>query len=450
MGFEALFLGKETHIFGAPFYAGWNLENLIWHLDKNKKEEILKRRGKSLTIEEVFYGAYCLYSKYFNPFSKEKSNLVDTVETIAKYREIYLKNSGDLYFFGFSFWKRKNSLNFFKTFKKGDVFFCKNLDDALTKGLKSSSKIFIWGKKEFEEVEEFAKEKSIEIFRVEDGFVRSVTLGSDLTKAYSLVVDSRGIYFDPNSSSDLEEILNTHKFDKKTLKRAEKIRDYLIENRISKYNIHRDKKLNFNTSKKIVLVVGQVEDDASIIYGGEKMSNLELLKRVYEKRKDEFIIYKPHPDVEAGNRKGKIDKKIALKYANEVISDISLPSLLDACDELHTITSLSGFEALIRGKKVYTYGLPFYASWGLTIDEKSCKRRTRKLSILELIAGSYILYPRYIDPESGKLCEIEVTLKNIELMKRKYNSSRLYRFAINIRNFISRKSQLILKVILGE
>jgi capsular polysaccharide export protein len=353
-----------------------------------------------------------------------------------------------LYFFGFTFWKRKNIKKFFDN--EGKIYFCWDLNDALQKGLNKNSKIFIWGKKPFEDVEKFAKNNGINIFRVEDGFIRSVTLGSDLTKAYSIVVDSRGIYFDPTVESDLEWIYNNYEFSDVELLRAEKIKHFLIEKKISKYNALKDKTLSINTDKKIILVPGQVEDDASIIYGGEGMSNLELLKKVKEKRGDEYIIYKPHPDVLAGNRKGHIPKNEALKYADMVIEDVSLPSLLDICDEVHTITSLSGFEGLIRDKKVYTYGMPFYAGWGLTIDEKRCERRKRKLTINELIAGAYIIYPRYLSPKTGKLCEIEVLIEELEALKNRYNNDIIYRLLTDIRNNISRKIQLLIRVVLEQ
>ncbi|WP_456478937.1 capsular polysaccharide export protein, LipB/KpsS family, partial [Nautilia sp.] len=114
---------------------------------------------------------------------------------------------------------------------------------------------------------------------------------------------------------------------------------------------------------------------------------------------------------------------------------------LDVCDEVHTITSLSGFEGIIRGKEVYTYGMPFYAGWGLTIDEKKCERRKRKLSVNELVAGAYILYPRYISPKTGKFCEVEVLIKDIEELKNKYNNDMIYRLLTDFRNNIFRKIQ---------
>ena len=90
--------------------------------------------------------------------------------------------------------------------------FVATLEEGLKKGLSGTSKIYIWGKKPFPEVEQYVKDKKIALHRVEDGFIRSVSLGSDLTKAYSLVVDSRGIYFDPTEESDLEHLLNFHDF----------------------------------------------------------------------------------------------------------------------------------------------------------------------------------------------------------------------------------------------
>ena len=355
------------------------------------------------------------------------------------------------FFFGFSRWKRSYIRPFFDD--NTELIHCKNLASGVNKGLSVYTPIYIWGKKPFPEVEQYAKTHNIPLYRVEDGFVRSVSLGSDLTRPYSLVIDSRGIYFDPSQPSDLEYILNIHTFDTALLERARKLQEYLIAHKISKYNVHQEQKLTLPGHKegqKVVMVPGQVEDDASIIYGAEGMTNLELLKQSRENAPDAYIIYKPHPDVLAGNRKGHIVDNTALCYCNTIITDASLDSVLAVADEVHTMTSLVGFEALIRGKKVYTYGMPFYAGWGLTIDAKKCTRRRRNLSLHELIAAAYILYPRYIDPISHTPCEAEVCIANIELMKKRYNNDIFFKTATDIRNWLSRKMQLLLKVMLGE
>ena len=435
MGFEALLLGKKVYVYGMPFYAGWGV---------TYDQIECKRRKRKLSILDIFTAAYIIYSRYFNPFSQQPINIIDAIETIYKYRELYASNNGKLYFFGFKPWKRKQTKVFFKPLNKNKIYFCRDLNYAIKKGLDKNSKVYIWGKQEYKTLESYCDLNDIDIYRVEDGFIRSVSLGSDLTKAYSIVVDYRGIYFDPEVESDLEYIIKNYKFDQALLQRAEKLQQYLVEKKFSKYNLYQDKKFNFKTDKKVILVIGQVEDDASIIYGGNGMSNLELLKKVYDNRKNEFIIYKPHPDVDVGNRKGSINKEIALKYADKIISEVSLPSLIDICDEVHTITSLSGFEALLREKKVYTYGMPFYAGWGLTIDEKECKRRDRELNILELIAATYFIYPLYISPVSNDFCEVEELIVNLDIMKKRYNNG-LYKLIINMRNVILRVLQSILK-----
>jgi len=444
MGMEALILGKDVVCYGVPYYAGWGL---------TEDKQICNRRTRTLTLEEVFAGAYILYTKYYNPHSQQKSDIIDTIKSIIKYRDMYRQNEGNLYFFGFSRWKRRFTRPFFTTLKKNNIVFCTDLEDALEKGLNSHVKIFIWGKKPFPKIEKYAKEQNISLYRVEDGFIRSVSLGSDLTKAYSLVVDSRGIYFDPRQESDLEHILNTAVFDDTLRERARNLQLSLVENKISKYNIYKDKQLELEgvtEGQTIIMVPGQVEDDASIMYGADNMTNLELLQKTRNNAPDAYIIYKPHPDVLAGNRKGSIVSEKALHYCNTIIEKASIDSVLERADEVHTMTSLVGFEALMRGKKVTTYGLPFYAGWGLTTDNKSTSKRMVKKTLEELIAATLILYPRYIHPETNTFCEVEVLLTEIDKEKNRYNNHTFYKLYIDSRNMISRKIQLLIKAVLGE
>lgn len=348
------------------------------------------------------------------------------------------------YFFGFSHWKHP-FIEFFFQEKPTFInpFFGKNhLRLALQKGLNPQSALYIWGKKSFPEIEQYAKSYEIPIYRVEDGFIRSVGLGSDLTQPYSLVVDSRGIYFDPSCESDLEILFSTHQFTHDELQRAEKIKDYLIQKKISKYNLYANILLNLPNDKTIIVVPGQVEDDASIRYGAEGMSNLELLKQTRKNRPNGYIVYKPHPDVLVGNRVGNILESDALKYCDQIVSEVGIDSVLAHADEVHTMTSLVGFEAIIRGIKVVTYGLPFYAGWGLSEDMRMCERRNRKLQLNELFAGTYLLYPRYIHPITKEFCEIEEVLEHLDKARLDYRNN----VGIKIRNWISRKSQALIRI----
>jgi capsular polysaccharide export protein len=352
------------------------------------------------------------------------------------------------YFFGFSMWKHKFTSPFFdeKPIYINPINEKNHLIKALKLGLDNNSQIYIWGKKSFPDVETFAHNNNIPIFYVEDGFIRSVGLGSDLTQPYSLVVDSQGIYFDPTSASDLEQILETHIFTDKEIERARYIRNYLVQNKLSKYNLYRNTELEFPKNKKIILVPGQVEDDASIIYGANGMSNLMLLQQVRNNCPDAYIIYKPHPDVVVGNRVGHVEETDLLKYCNQVVSSVSIDSILQHTNEVHTMTSLVGFEALLRGIHVVTYGIPFYTGWGLCEDRVTTERRTRLLNIDELVAAVYILYPRYIHPFTKKRCQIEDVLSVIDQQRDIYFDS----ISMKIRNFIIRKLQLYIRNIMSS
>ncbi|HEG2606835.1 capsular polysaccharide biosynthesis protein [Campylobacter sp. W0066.1] len=436
MGFEALMLGCECVCYGMPFYAGWGL---------TQDKQACKRRLKKRTLEEVFYATYILYSEYFNPYLNQKSDIFDTIYTLAKYKKIEQANSNTLYFLGFSKWKREFTRPFFKA-KNNKIIFLNSLDELYKANLDSEDKIFIWGKKHDKAL--LVKDFSNEIFLVEDGFLRSVFLGSDLTRPFSLIVDSKGLYVDPSKPSDLEDILQNHIFDESLKQRAKKLIITITQNKFSKYNGLKHEKLNFNTNKKIILIPAQVEDDASMILGGAGYDTLKLLQSVREANENAFIVFKPHPDVLSGNRKGLKDKSIILKYCDEIIENISIDSAINASDEVHTITSTSGFDALLRGKKVVVYGKPFYAGWGLTTDLHQIPRRTRVLSLEELVAGALILYPRYIHPKNKNLCEVELALDIMLKMQKDYFSKFYLRWFMDIRIYILRKIRRLIEFIL--
>ncbi|EAI6204608.1 capsular polysaccharide biosynthesis protein, partial [Campylobacter jejuni] len=401
MGFEALMQECECICYGMPFYAGWGLT-------KDKLE--CKRRMQKRSLEEVFYVAYILYAEYFNPCLNQKSNIFDTIQTLAKYKDIEKVNSNKLFMLGFTLWKRHFIKPFFKA-KDNEIIFLNSIKSLVRYKLKEDDKFFIWGKKYDENTLKNlllvkAKEQNLTNFTpkvslVEDGFIRSISLGSDLTRPFSLIVDDKGLYIDPNKASKLEELLQNEIFDENMLNRAKNIIKILLENRFSKYNglKHEDLKINAKIGQKIILIPAQVEDDASMILGGFGLSTLDLLKEVRAKNQDAYIIFKPHPDVLSGNRVGLKDETLILEFCDEIVKDCSIDSAIKIADEIHTITSTSGFDALLRAKKVFAYGMPFYAGWGLTKDKYRCERRTRKLSLEELVAGALIAYPRYINPK---------------------------------------------------
>jgi capsular polysaccharide export protein len=260
-----------------------------------------------------------------------------------------------------------------------------------------------------------AAQQNIPLWRMEDGFLRSVGLGSDLIAPVSLVLDRQGIYFDPAQPSELENILQHQVFLPQELALARRLRENIVSLGLSKYNVGQSQRLSHGASvnQRVILVPGQVEDDASIERGcADIRSNAGLLRAVRAQAPDAWIIYKPHPDVLSGNRDGVRGTDQNAGY-DQLVTDIGIVQCLEAADEVHTMTSLVGFEGLLRGKRVVTYGLPFYAGWGLTTDRHTLERRTRKLALDELVAGSLIRYPRYLDLATGRFTTAETALADL-------------------------------------
>ena len=293
--------------------------------------------------------------------------------------------------------------------RRSELTYTMDPEIALQRQRERGGRIVVWASREPEGFAERCIAQRAELIRMEDGFIRSVGLGANLAPPSSLVTDRRGIYYDPGRPSDLEHILQTTDFTPAMLQQAAALRSLIIRTGLSKYNVGAtevDELFVAADGRRRVLVPGQVANDASVVRGGGRIGgNLELLIAARHARPDAFIVYKTHPDVEAGLRPGAIDRGELLRYADAIAYKASIASLLDRVQEVHTLTSLAGFEALLRELEVVTYGLPFYAGWGITEDRERCERRQRRLKLDELVAGALVLYPRYVHRPSLAPCE---------------------------------------------
>lgn len=279
---------------------------------------------------------------------------------------------------------------------------------------------------------------SVRVVRLEDGFLRSVGLGADLIRPISWVMDTRGIYYDARTPSDMEVLLQTTIFSNALTQRAALLMRQLVQSGLSKYNLSDTQWSRPRTEKLVVLVIGQVETDASIATGAlDIQSNMALLQMVRQARPDAWLVYKPHPDVVAGLRRaGEYDAQ-ANQWADEVLLNGSPTQLFSLVDEVHVMTSLTGFEALLRNKPVFCYGQPFYAGWGLTQDRFPHLRRTRRLTMEELVAGALLLYPVYVSCDSRKRCSPEQALQEL-IAWRHMTRGRLPWWRVLLRPFLAR------------
>ncbi len=256
------------------------------------------------------------------------------------------------------------------------------------------------------------------VLRMEDGFLRSVGLGADLIRPLSWIVDERGIYYDATRPSGLEEMLAHGLFDEALVARAAALRERVVAAGLTKYNVGARIWQRPAGAVRVILVPGQVESDASLAYGapGER-TNIGLLQAVRAANPEAYLVYKPHPDVFARLRAEGQNEQEAYRWCDELVTDMDMGDLLMAVDEVHVLTSLAGFEALLRGKPVTCYGQPFYAGWGLTHDVIPVGRRCRRLALDELVAAALIRYPLYLSRDGKKLVAPEQALDELSVWR---------------------------------
>ncbi|MEL7184730.1 MAG: capsular polysaccharide biosynthesis protein, partial [Pseudomonadota bacterium] len=342
---------------------------------------------------QIFAGAMVLYPKWYDPHHDRLCDPVDVIRILDARARAWREDHEGWSAENFRLWKRQPMQRFFS----GKIKYTK------TRGPRH----FVWGAEDHKGPDDHGTATA----RVEDGFLRSRGLGAELIPPLSLVVDRQGMYFDPSRRSDLEDaIIAAAGLPPESLQRSQHLRRQIIATGLSKYNL--DQTMPDLPDGPILLVPGQVADDASIRLGtSEVTDNAALLKAARAANPDAFIVYKPHPDVEAGLREGEIeatDADLVARHAPPI-------PLIARASTVWTMTSLLGFEALLRDVPVTTLGAPFYAGWGLTTDlgRVPARRKIVRPSIDALIHGVLIAYPRYFDPVIGAACPPEVVVDRL-------------------------------------
>ncbi len=347
--------------------------------------------------------ALILYPLWYDPYRDRLCEVEDVLSTLEARARAWREDHHGWVATGIRLWKRGAFQRVFGRQKR--MRFAEPPEKAMALAQRLGRPVMGWASALPPEAQGIA--------RVEDGFLRSRGLGAELVPPMSLVLDPDGIYYDPTRPSGLESLIHTRRnLRPDQALRARALQRALTQGRLSKYNLggaqpdlpdgHR------------VLVVGQVEDDASIRQGaGDVATNLGLLSAARAARPDAVILYKPHPDVEAGLRRGAVPD--AEQIADQVLTRTDPIALLDAVQEVWTMTSLLGFEALLRGVPVTTLGAPFYAGWGLTQDlGRVPARRGGGTDLLALIHATLIDYPRYHDPVTGQPCPVEMIVDRLQ------------------------------------
>jgi capsular polysaccharide export protein len=393
LGFEALLRDKPVRCFGMPFYAGWGLSS---------DELPAPPRRRAAALPALAHAALVAYPRYLNPETGRRCEVENLLEYIGLQRRMRQRFPPLVHAVGFSVWKKPIVRAYFSG---SEVRFVKD-----SRRVPPQATLAVWGNRSVP-----PKHPASSVVRLEDGFVRSVGLGADLIRPLSLVQDPVGLYYDASRPSGLEQLLATTEFDPALLARARALRECIVIRGVTKYNVGSGCWQRPVGRDRVVLVAGQVESDTSLALSAPSVrTNMALLRAARAYAPDAWLIYKPHPDVVARLRQPGGDEADARALCDEIVVDAPMESLLRQIDELHVMTSLSGFEALLRGRRVVTHGQPFYAGWGLTEDLAPPLRRQRRLNLDALVAATLILYPSYVSRVTGRFTTPERALDELQ------------------------------------
>lgn len=404
MGFEAVLAGHRPQVFGTPFYAGWGLTD---------DRDPLPRRQRKLTRAQLFGAAVLRYPLWYDPLRDRLCDFEEVVDQMEARLRVFRQDRAGHIAVGMRAWKRPAMQAFFG--RERPVIFEKDPQGAAEKATAAGRGLIGWAS---------AVPEGFAGLKVEDGFLRSRGLGAELVPPLSLAVDDLGIYYDPSRESRLERLISGP-LPPGGAERARRLREALLDTGVTKYNLaagqggEADRVAALRAARPeapVILVPGQVEDDASIRVGaGEIRTNRALLQATRAALPGAILLYKPHPDVEAGLRPGAVPD--AKDLADLVLERVGADAALVLVDRVWTITSGLGFEALLRGIPVTCLGAPFYAGWGLTEDlgpvpERRLAVRPRP-DLDRLLHAALIAYPRYLDPVTGIPCPPELAVARL-------------------------------------
>ena len=293
----------------------------------------------------------------------------------------------------------------------------------------------IWGngngQKNIEALD-FAKRMGAKVVLAEDGFIRSTDVWNSkvdkrFTKGYSVVLDTRGYYFDATRISTLEKWLNDRSVvvSEKDKENARRLIGKIVSNKISRYNHQPTAERQYGTrGRKKILVIDQTVGDfaVSLSLANEK-TFAKMLDLAIAENPDCDILVKTHPCVKgdtSGKTRGYFQDIPETGNIIKITDAINPYSLMGICDKVYVVSSTFGMEALLAGKEVHVFGMPFYAGWGLTIDDMRMPRRENCRSIEELFYLFYCRYTHWVDPFLRKEVTIDYVIDKMAALREEY------------------------------
>lgn len=284
-----------------------------------------------------------------------------------------------------------------------------------------------WGYSPYSQKAKKAAEKYEKPFiYAEDGFLRSPFVSSISKQPYSLVIDTQAPYYDYSKRTDLEALICQTELNQEQYQEAQKVIDYFTQHRLGKFSITSDTDIDpEGFTEGSILLIDQVAGDLSLQYGGVTERTAQYtVNTIREKYPNQKIYLKLHPEVFAGKKKGCFD------FIHNDPDVVCIPKgelsyLLTKKPHVHVLTSLAGFEACLHGCQTTTYGMPWYAAYGITEDLhpdiKQLQQRRKVTDLQTLFYCAYMQYTHYIDPISQKTLDIMTIMQFFARIKRHIN-----------------------------
>jgi Capsule polysaccharide export protein len=243
-------------------------------------------------------------------------------------------------------------------------------------------------------------------------------------RPFGYILDDLGYYYDARQPSRLETKLNDpgYALSEKDIDRCRRLIKRVVSERLTKYNRYAACGTPVNLEAGSVVLIDQTPHDASIKFGSaERRTIIDMVNAAVSENPDVPIYFKRHPD-NIQKTRNTLQTTSRVRYLADT-ADIT--QVLDQAAKVYVVSSQVGFEALLRGKEVVTFGMPFYAGWGLTDDRQPFQRRKQKRTIEDIFYAACIDLSIYFNPLTDEIVEIEEAFDVIGKLRRLEMSEQL-------------------------
>ncbi len=220
-GMGAILADRPTFVYGRPYYAGWGFTTDLHAFPK---------RHARPTLAAWFDTTFMRLTHYLDTEREQLGTLEHVLDALQLQYQVAerFRELDHVVGLRFQWWKRRLATPYLSA-GGGTLRWARGIAD-----IGRHECAALWGARLRD-----GAPRDTRHYRIEDGFIHSAELGSDMSPPCSQVIDGSNLYFDASAPSDLTRILNTAGFDAAELARAAALRRSIVEFGITKYNLGR-------------------------------------------------------------------------------------------------------------------------------------------------------------------------------------------------------------------